>query len=126
PLRARRQTSGGPRPAMVLIVPAHDEEAVIGDTIDSLLRLEYDDYRVIVLNDGSTDMTSERAHAFDRSGRVLVVDRPPEIAGRGKGDVLNEGYRVLNRLLASDDPFVRGLDTHDVVVGIVDADGHLE
>src|SRR5207248_1279526 len=89
--------------------------------------LDYDPYRVIVVNDGSTDRTSELAHEFEKTGRVLVVDRPREVAGQGKGAVLNEGYRVLNELLADRDAFVRGLDRDgDVVVGVVDADGHLE
>ena len=50
----------------------------------------------------------------------------PEVAGRGKGPVLNEGYRVLSELLERDDPLVAGFDPDEVVVGIVDADGTLE
>ena len=64
--------------------------------------------------------------AFEAIGRVRVVDRPPEVAGRGKGAVLNEGYRVLSDLLDQGDPLVAGFDPDEVVVGIVDADGHLE
>jgi 1,2-diacylglycerol 3-beta-glucosyltransferase len=121
----RRVSQRGPRPAMALVVPAHNEEDVIGETLDSLLRLEYDRYVVIVVNDGSTDGTGERARAFEGSGRVLVVDRPPEVAGQGKGAVLNDGYQVVNRLLEEDHPLVRGFGD-DVVIGVVDADGILE
>ena len=123
---ARRDPEGGPRPAMALIVPAHDEEAVIGPTLGSLLRLDYDRFCVIVVNDGSTDATADRARAFESTGRVRVVDRSPEVAGRGKGPVLNEGYRVLRELLDKGDPLVAGFDPDEVVVGIMDADGHLE
>jgi cellulose synthase/poly-beta-1,6-N-acetylglucosamine synthase-like glycosyltransferase len=84
---ARRDPSHGPRPAMALIIPAHNEEAVIRDTLESLVRLDYDRYAVIVVNDGSTDATGEVAREFEATGRVLVVDRPPEVAGRGKGAV---------------------------------------
>jgi 1,2-diacylglycerol 3-beta-glucosyltransferase len=120
--RDRRETL---RPPVALIMPAHDEEAVIADTLDSLVRLEYDHYVVIVVNDGSKDATGDRARAFEASGRVLVVDRPMEVAGQGKGAVLNEGYRVLNRMLEERHPLVEGFG-EDVVVGIVDADGLLE
>jgi 1,2-diacylglycerol 3-beta-glucosyltransferase len=122
---ARRDPRHGPRPAMALIVPAHNEEAVIGETLESLMRLEYDRYIVIVVNDGSTDATGELARAFEATGRVLVVDRPPEVAAQGKGAVLNEGFRVLNRLLEEEPRLVAGFDD-DVVIGVVDADGLLE
>src|SRR5262245_46956358 len=82
---ARRGRASGHRPGIAVIVPAHNEEAVIGGTLQSLLRLDYDPYCVIVVNDGSTDRTRERANEFVSTGRVVVVDRPVEIAGEGKG-----------------------------------------
>jgi cellulose synthase/poly-beta-1,6-N-acetylglucosamine synthase-like glycosyltransferase len=57
---------------------------------------------------------------------VLVVDRPIEVSGQGKGAVLNEGYRVFNALIESGDPLVAGFDADTAVVGVVDADGQLE
>src|SRR5438874_2699606 len=115
-----------PRPGMALIVPAHNEELVIGGTLESLTRLDYEPYCVLVVNDGSTDETGPRARAFEHTGRVHVFDRPLESAGMGKGAVLNEGYRILQELLARRDPLVAGFDPNNVVVGVVDADGHLE
>lgn len=123
---SRRDPVVAPRPPIALIVPAHNEELVIDHTIESLLELRYPHFCVIVVNDGSTDGTAERARAFERSGRVLVVDRSPEVAGQGKGAVLNEGYRVLGELLERGDPLVAGFDPDEVVVGVVDADGTLE
>jgi 1,2-diacylglycerol 3-beta-glucosyltransferase len=123
---ARRDPSSEVRPAMAFILPAHNEELVVGSTLESLMRLDYDRYCVLVLNDGSTDSTADVARAFESTGRVLVIDRPAEVAGHGKGAVLNEGYRVLNELLERHDPLVAGFDPDEVVVGIVDADGILE
>jgi 1,2-diacylglycerol 3-beta-glucosyltransferase len=122
---ARPVPEGGPRPPIALIVPAHNEEAVITGTLESLVGLDYERYVVIVVDDGSTDATAELARAFESTGRVLIVDRPPEVAGQGKGAVLNEGYDVLTRMLDEGHPLVDRFD-EDVVVGIVDADGHLE
>jgi len=125
-LAARHDPSRGPSPPFVLIVPAHNEEVVIGGTLESLLQLDYDRYAVLVVNDGSTDDTGARARAFEETGRVRVVDRPAHLAGRGKGAVLNDGYRELLHMLERDDPLLRGFDPDAVVVGVIDADGHLE
>ena len=123
---ARRDPPGGPAPPMVLLVPAHNEELVIGGTLESLMRLDYDRYCVLVVNDGSTDETGPRARAFEPTGRVRVIDRSPDVAGRGKGAALNEGYRYLDELLERHDPLVEGFDPAEIVIGVVDADGHLE
>jgi 1,2-diacylglycerol 3-beta-glucosyltransferase len=123
---ARRDPPSRARPGMAVIVPAHNEEQVIGGTLESLMKLDYKPYCMIVVNDGSTDRTSELARRFESTGRVLVVDRPPEVAGQGKGEVLNEGFRVLGELLEERHPLVDGFNPKTAVVGIVDADGQLE
>jgi 1,2-diacylglycerol 3-beta-glucosyltransferase len=123
---ARRDPAVKLRPGMALVVPAHNEEAVIGGTLESLMQLDYDPYCVVVVNDGSTDRTSMLAREFEHAGPLLVVDRPAEVAGQGKGAVLNEGYRVVNELIEKRDPLVAGFDSADAVVGVVDADGGLE
>ncbi len=82
------------------------------------MRLDYERYCVIVVNDGSTDRTSELAHEHSsrRAGCSSSTGRL-EVAGRGKGAVLNEGYRILNELLEQRDPLVAGFDPDDAVVG---------
>jgi 1,2-diacylglycerol 3-beta-glucosyltransferase len=123
---ARHDPATGPTPPMVLIMPAHNEELVISETLDSLMRLDYERFCVLVVNDGSTDETGRRARAFEPTRKVRVIDRPPEVAGRGKGAVLNEGYRLLDMLIERRDPLVAGFDPTEIVIGVVDADGHLE
>ena len=123
---ARRDPPSPSRPPIAVIVPAHNEELVLEHTLDSLVRLEYEQYIVIVVDDGSTDRTAAIARSYEASGRVLLVQRPHEISGQGKGAVLNEGYRVVEQLLAERHPLVSGFDASDVVLGIVDADGELE
>lgn len=41
-----------------IIVPAHNEEVTVIDTVKSLLELDYEKYEIIVVDDGSTDSTS--------------------------------------------------------------------
>ena len=59
------QTHTGFDPPVSILVPAWNEETGIAATVASLLQLDYPDFEIIVINDGSTDCTLERlAHAF--------------------------------------------------------------
>ncbi|ELA89491.1 glycosyl transferase [Enterococcus sp. AZ166] len=47
-------------PFITIMVPAHNEEIVIEDTIEYLMtKLNYHNYEVLVTDDGSTDQTPE-------------------------------------------------------------------
>ena len=51
-------------PAVVAVVPARDEADVIARSIGSLLRQDYPGpFRVVLVDDGSTDGTAEAARA---------------------------------------------------------------
>ena len=52
-------TSSG-APPITLIAPAYNEEPTCVESVQSLLTLEYPDYEIIVVNDGSKDRTVER------------------------------------------------------------------
>jgi cellulose synthase/poly-beta-1,6-N-acetylglucosamine synthase-like glycosyltransferase len=72
-------------PSVTVIVPAHDEEEVIGARIENLLALDYPEERleVLVVSDGSTDGTDEivRAQgAREPRVRLLAVPRGGKLA----------------------------------------------
>lgn len=113
------------RPMICVVVPSHNEEAVIAHTIEALLRQDYEDVTVMVMNDGSKDRTSEIANRYVEHG-VMVVDRGPEIAGCGKGAVLNHAYAILCEMVEQSHPLLRGRQAEDVVICVIDADGQLE
>lgn len=48
-------------PFISVLVPAHNEEKVIGNTVDAIARAYYprDKFEIIVINDNSTDGTGE-------------------------------------------------------------------
>ncbi|MFA5041014.1 MAG: glycosyltransferase [Bdellovibrionales bacterium] len=65
-----------------LIIPAHNEESCIVQSVQSMLALEYPDFEVIVVNDGSADRTlSILAKAFSlkltqRAWNPVVPHKP--------------------------------------------------
>ena len=117
-------------PPVSILVPAHNEGATIVDAVRSLLALDYLEYEVIVVNDGSTDDTLALLEgAFDlvpvelpsravetepvrgqyRSRfepRLLVLDKPEW----GKADALNAGLNHCRHR------YVCGVDS-DMVFG---------
>jgi len=78
--------------------PAHNEEASIQPMVAAAL--EYlptvvDDYEIIIVNDGSTDRTSEIAHALAAEHpEVRVVDHD---TNRGYGGALISGIQAATR-----------------------------
>lgn len=114
-------------PLMVLVVPARNEELVLDETLKNLTTLDYADYRILLMNDGSSDRTSEIAHRWEMADpRVMVVDRGVAIAGRGKSAVLNHAFQVVNAMVDARDGFVGSVSPDRVLLVIVDADGRLD
>ena len=67
-------------PAVVAVVPARDEADVIARSVGSLLRQDYPGpFRVVLVDDGSTDGTADaaRAAAAGAAGRLEVLQGAP-------------------------------------------------
>jgi cellulose synthase/poly-beta-1,6-N-acetylglucosamine synthase-like glycosyltransferase len=69
-------------PLVSVSLPAYNEEAVIGDTLENLLSLDYPDDRlqIVVVSDASTDRTDEIVRSYGDRGVELV--RLDERAGK--------------------------------------------
>ena len=48
-------------PKVSILIPAYNEEQTIAGTIKSALELDYPDYEIMVIDDGSTDSTAKKA-----------------------------------------------------------------
>lgn len=90
--RHRRRTHAGAdyKPTVSVIVPAFNEEKVIEATISSLLLCDYENFEIIVVDDGSSDDTSEVVREkFGSEPRVRLFTEP----NAGKANALNFGLR---------------------------------
>jgi hopene-associated glycosyltransferase HpnB len=88
--------SSPPRwPAVVAVVPARNEADVIADSIASLLRQDYaGPFRVVLVDDGSTDGTADVARSVAGQRRLDVLAGTELPAGwTGKLWALDQGVR---------------------------------
>jgi len=82
-----------------IIVPAFNEAKILKQSLQSLLNLNYRTYEIIVVNDGSTDNTSEIAESFVgyRQGKlnqikITLINKE----NGGKANALNAGIKYSN------------------------------
>src|SRR5438046_873558 len=107
-LRPDRAVMSNPPPSVTVLIPAHNEENVIVQTIASVLLSDLEDLRVIVVDDGSADKTGELLDAnFSHEPRVHIIHQ----VNRGKAAALSHAMSLL-------------VDTEIVVT--IDADTEIE
>jgi len=70
-----------------VIIPAYNEEAVIAQSIKSLLNQSYPNKEIIIVDDGSTDKTYKIANQFTIYPEVKILTKPNE----GKAKTINYG-----------------------------------
>jgi cellulose synthase/poly-beta-1,6-N-acetylglucosamine synthase-like glycosyltransferase len=74
-------------PLVSIVVPAYNEEQVVGRCVESILASDYARREVILVDDGSTDATLEMMHRYEDDPDVTVVSKP----NGGKASALNAG-----------------------------------
>jgi len=75
-------------PSVAVIIPAYNEEKVIIHTVHSVLASTYQNFEVIVVDDGSNDQTYQKLFAeFAKDPRVKIFRLP----NQGKAHALNFG-----------------------------------
>lgn len=125
-----KEAYGGFVPPISILVPAYNEEATIASTIHSLLQLNYPEFEIIVVNDGSKDRTVEAAieafglQPFHEVHRRTLPTRDVRQVYRsmrfpnlrfidkdngGKADALNAGINASNH------PLFCGIDADSIL-----------
>ncbi len=96
-------------PSVSIIVPAYNEADGIVKCLESLARLEYPKYEVIVVDDGSKDGTSEVVRSFIQREDLKNFRLIRHEQNRGKAAAVNTGIRNAR---------------YDLVA-VLDADSHI-
>jgi cellulose synthase/poly-beta-1,6-N-acetylglucosamine synthase-like glycosyltransferase len=110
----------GLEPAVSVLVPGYNEEATIAAAVRSMLQLDYPEFEIIVINDGSTDRTLEvlkrefALQPFPEAYRIALPVQPVRGIWRsplhpnlrvidkvngGKADALNAGINAARHAL---------------------------
>ncbi len=77
----------GLTPFVSVLVPAHNEAAVIARSVRAMLRLDYPAFEVIVIDDGSTDGTLTALEPLLSDNRLRVLHKP---RNEGKAMAMND------------------------------------
>jgi cellulose synthase/poly-beta-1,6-N-acetylglucosamine synthase-like glycosyltransferase len=83
-------------PTVSILIPARDEEKVIGRLLQRMVELTYpkDKLQVIVIDDGSSDSTGRIADEYSsRYGFIEVLHREKRDGGKGKAAAMNAGFK---------------------------------
>jgi cellulose synthase/poly-beta-1,6-N-acetylglucosamine synthase-like glycosyltransferase len=89
--------TNGFKPFVSIIVPVFNEGKIITRSVQSLLKLDYSNYEIIIVNDGSTDDTKEIVESLvgfkegvHNKIKISLINKP----NGGKSSALNLGIKV--------------------------------
>ena len=84
-------------PKVSIILPARDEEKFIRKCLDSLIKQDYKNYEIVVIDDSSKDATGEiiAEYAAIHSNITAVSARPKPDSWMGKNWACMEGYKEI-------------------------------
>ena len=91
----------------LIIIPAHNEEKNIFFTLESLKNQTFQDFEVIVVNDGSTDKTADIVHKFISTVTLSGVEALNFKLSNLESSVHEPGAKVVRT-------FNKGLQTADL------------
>ena len=74
-------------PLVTIVVPAFNVAKTLRETLASLLTQSFEDFEIIVVDDGSNDATSEIANSFTHDPRVRMINQ----RNRGLAGARNSG-----------------------------------
>ena len=77
------------KPFVTIMIPCHNEESVIENTVNNILKMDYENSEIIVIDDRSTDNTPNVVKNLEEKyEKVRALIRPAD-AFPGKSAVLN-------------------------------------
>ena len=101
-------------PAFTVVMPAYNAAAYLSQTIESVLSQSFTNFELIIIDDGSTDDTSEIAQKYseiDNRVKVLLQSNQGVSATRNKGISLSQS-KYIAFIDADDKWFPENLKLH--------------
>ena len=110
------------KPFVSIIIPVYNEGRLINESVKSLLKLNYDSYEIIIVNDGSTDDTEKQCEGLVGIHKGVISDVKIVLINKpngGKSSALNAGikYSKAEFVLCMDGDTQLSPDTLIVSVG---------
>ena len=98
--------SNSKKPLVSVIIPTYNRGWIVGEAIDSVLKQDFHDYELIVVDDGSVDDTPAILNAYGKKISVLRQPNQGVSAARNRGIAAASG-RLIS-FLDSDDLWLPG------------------
>lgn len=84
------------KPFVSVMIPAHNEEDVIANTVENILQMDYENYEVIVIDDRSTDNTASVIKDLEQKYPKVKALIRHQGAFPGKSAVLNDAFQMAH------------------------------
>lgn len=82
------------KPFVTVMIPAHNEETVITNTVENILQMNYTNFDVIVIDDRSTDNTASVIKNLEQKYEKVTALIRSKDAFPGKSAVLNDAFKI--------------------------------
>ena len=94
-----------PTPAVSVLLPVYNGENYVGEAVESILAQSFEDFELIVINDGSTDNSGKILHEMAiRDLRIVLIEK----TNGGLVSALNDGIKRARA------PLIARMDADDV------------
>ena len=81
-------------PFVSILIPCHNEEEVIKNTVKNIQKLNYDDFEIILIDDRSTDGTSGIIKILEKENKNIKTLIREKTSTPGKSAVLNDALKI--------------------------------
>jgi len=84
----------GYKPFVTVMIPSHNEDGVITETVQNILAMDYENFEVIVIDDRSEDNTASVIRALESKYENVTALVRDKTAFPGKSAVLNDAMLI--------------------------------
>lgn len=82
------------KPFVSVMIPGHNEESVIAHTVENILKMDYENFEIIVIDDRSTDNTASVIKDLENKYEKVTALVRDKDAFPGKSAVLNDAMKI--------------------------------